>query len=430
MKFIGETTLGGVLFMLWLLITCTYYFGILYKSSSRFHNIRVLAVDNDDGVIGQSVRAAYQQLKAPGFLTLEFHSPEEYPTEDEMFQAVWQGDFWGAVSVNQGASARLEAALQGGQAAATYNPRRAINFIWNGQYYPAYAQQVVFAGVQTLIGASRLSYNLINGTQASTILDEQDPAALQAFLNPIAAMEKNIQAASFGASVLLNTIGGVTPVLSQFFFLLVLAEVMHKHHLFSTLSVRSSLIARRLAGLIYGFGAALCQTAYTFEFRENWDVNGNQFVLSWMTYWLVMTAHELFLETIITLAPMQVMSFVVLAWGFLNSTTMSPLELQAGFFHWGVALPGHNAYLTLHTIWSGGARNRLYRTLPILFTWVVVGLVATTFAHFRACHLAYKVERGDVLEQEGSEDTEMGQSKDGVLVSRQIVERDVKELLE
>jgi hypothetical protein len=431
-KFIRQTTVGGILFMLWFIVTCTYFFGTLYRSSGRHRNFRVLAVDFDEGVIGQSVKAAYQQLNGPEFFNLEFHSPLEFPTEDDMFQAVRRGDFWGAISASEGASNRLEAAIQGGQAAATYDPREALHIVWNEQYYPAFALSVVYSGLQTLIGATRVSYNHINGTQASRILNQQDPAAVQALLNPIAATESNVKEASFGNAILLNTVGSVTPVLSQFFFLLALNGIMRGHQLYSKLTIRSSIMARRIAGLVYAFGAALCQAGYSWEFKENWDVNGNQFVLTWMTFWLVMMGHQLFLETIMTLAPLQAMPFTVLAWVFLNiSSTLSPLELQAGFFHWAIALPGHNAYLTLVTIWSGGSRNRLYRTLPIMFSWVVAGLITTTLAHCRACHLAFKLERADILTEELHKDEAMGQSNNGVPISRQTtMERNELDLLQ
>lgn len=382
----------------------------------------MLAVDYDRGVVGRSMQAAYQQLTSPEFFTLDFHSPEEYPTEKDMYHAVWTGKYWGAISATEGASDRLSAALQGGQAATTYNPADALHYIWNQQLYPAFSQSVVLAGMQQLVGATGGAYHGINGTQATQFVNRTDRAAIQALLNPIQATETNIKPAPFGASVLLNTVGSVTPILMQFFFLLVLNGASRDNHLFSRLTVESSLIARRVITLIYTFLAALCQTGWTWAFRETWDVNGNQFVLSWMTIWLLMYAQLLIIDTIMSVVSMPVMPFFIVAWVFMNiASTLSPFELQPGFYRIAYSYPGHNAYEILLTIWTGGASNYLYRNLPILFSWIVLGLVTSTIAHYRACHLAYNLERSESLQEKNvlpePRDEEAGCSSDGDAIS-------------
>ncbi|KAF2736151.1 hypothetical protein EJ04DRAFT_542661 [Polyplosphaeria fusca] len=395
-KFCGQTAAGGIAFLLWFLACCSYLYGTLFESPNRHDNFKVLAVDYDGGAIGQAMGAAYNQLKGPAFFSLEYHSPQEYPTEEDMYQAVWQGKFWGAISVTEGASNRLATALEGGNAAASYNPANALHYIWNQQYYTAYAQSIVQSGMQQLVGATRNAYLKINGTRATSAVNQDDQAAVQALLNPIASTARNVKVAPFGAVTLLNTVSMAMPILQQFFFLLVLNGAARQHQLYSKMTVRSSLLVRRIAGLLFTLGAALCQTGYFWAFRETWDVNGSQFVLTWMTYWLLMHIHLLILDSISTVAPLAVMPFVVLLWVFLNiASTLSPLELQAGFYHWAISLPSHNAYSVLVTIWTGGADNRLYRALPILFAWWVLANVTTSLTHWRACHLAFKMERSE-----------------------------------
>jgi hypothetical protein len=267
--------------------------------------------------------------------------------------------------------------------------------------------------MQTLIGATRSTYNALHGTQAARIVNSTSPAAIQALLTPLAATETNIQPlTTFGAGVLLNTVGTVTPILAQFFFLLALNGACATHSLYTTLSPKSSFLYRRTATLLYTFGAALAQTGYTWAFRESWAVNGYQFVLTWMAYWLLMYAHLLFLDTVMTIAPMPMMPFVVLAWIFTNiASTLSPLELQAGFFKGSYALPGMNGYEVLMTVWTGGARNRLYRNLPVLFGWVIVGTVTVAWAHWRACG---KAEGLKELEKDEDEEKKMGMEDSGV----------------
>lgn len=423
-KFLLQTTAGGVAFLLWFLACCSYLFGTLYKSPSRHHNFKVLAVNYDGGVVGAAMDGAYQQLKGPGFFTINYHTPEEFPTEADMYKAVWEGKYWGAISATEGASVRLARAIEGVNA-TTYNPANALHYIWNQQRYTAFSNSVVQAHMQQLVSLTRIVYNKMNGTQASQFLDRSNSAAVQALLNPISATATDIKEAPFGSVILLNTVSMAMPILQQFFFLLVINGVMRQHQLYNKMTVRSSLLLRRISGLIFTLGASLCQTGYFWAYRENWNVNGNQFVLTWMTFWLLMNIHYLILDTISTVAPLPAMPFVVLLWVFLNiASTLSPLELQPAFYRWGIALPSHNAYSILITIWSGGSDNRLYRALPILFSWWVLANITTSLTHIRACHLAYKLEEetGGLDEQHHTKDEEAGvafEGNDNASVSRQ-----------
>jgi hypothetical protein len=410
-KVIIQITAGGVAFMIWFLVCLSYMFGALYKSPSRHHALHVVAVDYDDGVIGQAVQAAYAELKGPGFFTLEFHSTEQYPTEADMYQAVWRGDYWGSIAITKDASERLSAALQGGEASASYDPAEALHYVWDQQYYTAFVNAGIKAHMLQLVAATRLAYNKINGTQASSIVDETDPNAIQVLLNPIQATETNIHPATFGTAVFLNTISMAMPVLQQFFFLLVLNGVLAAHSLYRKMTVLSSMRFRRISGIIFTFGASLCQAGYYWAFKEDWSVNGTQFVLTWMTIWLLMHIHLLVLDSISTIAPLPVMPFVVLLWVLLNITSaVCPLELQAGFFYWGIILPGNEAYSVLVTIWTGGAHNRLYRALPVLFAWWILTNVTTSLTHIRACHLAYKMDRDLGTANASEEDLEGAQT--------------------
>ncbi|KAF2677160.1 hypothetical protein K458DRAFT_424188 [Lentithecium fluviatile CBS 122367] len=408
-KMFAQTAAGGIAFMLWFLACCSYLFGTLYLSPNRHDSFHVLAVDYDGGAIGEAMAAAYKQLQGDGFFKLIVHSPEEFPTEQDMYQAVWKGDYWGAIAATEGASNRLSAAIQGGDAAATYDPAHALHYVWNQDRYTAFSNSIIGSGMQTLVGATRVAYGKMNGTQAAQFLNTTDSAAVQALLNPISATATNIQPTTFGAIILLNTVAMAMPIMQQFFFLLVLNGVAAQHKLYTKMSVLSSLLFRRFSGVLFALGASLCQTGFFWAFRESWAVNGNQFVLTWMTFWLLMHIHLLILDSISTVAPLPVMPFVVLLWVFLNlASTLSPIEVQAGFYHWGYALPSYNAYSVLVTVWSSGADNRLYRALPVLFSWWLLANMTTSATHVRACHLAAKFAQEEDVELMPKKDEEVG----------------------
>ncbi|KAL6166190.1 hypothetical protein ACJQWK_07548 [Exserohilum turcicum] len=260
-----------------------------------------------------------------------------------------------------------------------------------------------------LVAATRLAYNKINGMQATRIVNHTDQTAIQALLNPIGSTQTNIQPAAFGTVTLINTVSMVMPILQQFFFLLSLNGIFAAYHLYRNMTVLSSICLRRFSGIIFSLGAALCQTGYYWGFRGDWEVNGAQFLLTWMTIWLLMHIHLLVLDSISTMAPLAFMPFVVPFWILLNTASVtSPLEMQPGVYKWSVILPSHEAYSVLTTIWTGGAHNRLYRALPILFSWWILTNITTTLAHIRACHLAYKVHQQQGTGPDIQKDVESG----------------------
>lgn len=392
-KFAIQAAAGGLAFMLLFLACLSYLYGSLYKSHDKYHNLHVLAVDYDSGVIGQALSVAYEQLKGPGFPTLYFHLPEDFPTQSDVYRSVRDGHYWGAIYSTKGASARLTAAIQDDRTANVYDASNALHWVWNQQYYSTFAQGAIQANMQQLVGAVRVAYTKLNGTGAFPYVAQSSPAAVQAFLNPIAATVENVKADPQGSIVFFGTVSMAMPVLQQFFFLLALNGVCRQHQIYSKMTIRSSIMVRRVCGLLYSLGAALVQTVYYWAFGDGWDVNANQFVLTWMALWLLMNIHFLFLDAISAISPLPAMPFVVLIWVFLNiSTTIGPLEIQPGFYHWGICLPAHNAYSVLVTIWSGGGDNRLYRALPIMFSWWIVGNMISIAAHLRACHLAFKFD--------------------------------------
>jgi hypothetical protein len=149
----------------------------------------------------------------------------------------------------------------------------------------------------------------------------------------------------------MNTVSMAMPVPMDFFFIMVLNGVLGAHNLYKKMTVLSSMRLRRVVTIIYACGAGFSQISYYWAFKEDWAVKANQFVLTWMVFWLLIHTHLVVLETIVTLAPMPVMPFVVLLWILMNvACSISPFELEPGFYHWGIALLALQAHSILVTI--------------------------------------------------------------------------------
>lgn len=286
-----------------------------------------------------------------------------------------------------------------------------MTYVWNEVRYPPFSDEAFQANFERLAPAARLAYNMANGTSALKAIDLNDESAIQTLLNPIGISSINIMATEQGTKLFYNTVSMVMPQLQQFFFLLILNGISHELQLYSKLHVRVSGLVRLGLSLAYDLVAALCMTGYIWDYRENWDVNGNQFVLTWMLLWLLHHIHFVVLDTVTAFLPLLAIPFVLLTWIIFNITaSISPFEINPGFYRWGYALPANEAYTMLTDIWSSGSVPKLWRSLPILFSWWIAGLSAATYGHFHRCHKAWTLDE-KIEELEKSSTTQTKPSK-------------------
>lgn len=190
-----------ILIQLLFLGNLSYLNGALWKDGEKVHNMNILLVDYDQGLIGQSLRSAYDSLKADSFPSFYEHNATEHVDPAAVEHAVYVGEYWGAIYTHAGASDRLAAALAGGEAAANYNSSDTITYVLNSARYPTTFQGYVLANFETLVAVARIVYNNINGTQALKSLANDRNAAL-ALLNPIAASTIDIKPTTQGPRVI------------------------------------------------------------------------------------------------------------------------------------------------------------------------------------------------------------------------------------
>lgn len=374
-----------------------YLYATQFRSSTRYHNFNLLYVDYDGGIIGKSVLDAYQQLRGDGFPTLMPESSNEYPQPEDIREAVCRGEYWGAIYTTESGSNGLASALADGS-----SPPTSLTYIWNGVRYPVWSQAAVYSNILKLIETTRSAYYANNGSSVAASANLSNAATLEAFLDPIHAEEINIKGTEQGTRVFYNTVSMVMPILQQFFFMLALNGVSTHFDAFTKLSWKANGLIRIIASILYTLTGSLLMAGYIWAFRESWGQRGSRFVLTWVIIWLLMHINFLFFDITTAFIPIQFMPFIVLTWVILNvASTISPFELNPGFFRWGYALPSHEAYQVLIQIWSGGCNNRLYRALPIMFSWWIVGVPIAVYAMQHRCKTA--VASQETLDRAGLE---------------------------
>lgn len=380
-----------VLIQLLFLALLSYLYGSVYEDSSRTHKLNFLMVDYDGGVIGESLRKAGEQLAGPKFPTIQEESQTQYPTADDVVNAVWAGDYWGAIFTTPDASLRLSEALAGGQAAATYNANNTITYVYNEARYASFEAGYVAGNMQKLVSVTHLVYNKMNGTGALASLNQTSPQAVQALLNPIASTIVNIKPTPQGTKVLYNTVSMVMPIVMQFFFLMAVNGVASTFNLYSHLPLLDNAIIRFGLSTAYTFIGALCHVGYQSAYYESDWLSHSQFAQYWMAIWLYMHINFLFIDCLTAFVPPAGLAFCFFSWVIFNTTSVvMPFELNPVFYRWGYALPSHEILQVIITIWSSGGANQLNVALPILFAWEILLLPLSLVALRYRCASAAK----------------------------------------
>ncbi|KAL4757337.1 SNG1 family protein [Aspergillus foveolatus] len=358
------TGVVGAIVSLQLLILAnmSYLYGTAYRDSLRYNSMKVLYVDYDGGAVGQSVTTAYTQIQGPEFPTVHQHTQEEYPTKQDIQEAVCKGGYWGAIYSGLGASSRINDALF-----STDSAKAAV--------YPAYAQGM-YSNLAQLSQAAAAVYKQASLTAALSAVNVSDPYIAKTVLDPVSSTSTDIQPMSQGVRFYYNTVSMVMPIIIQFFFIMAIGGISAQINNFNTFSPRQNTILRFIISVCYTFVAALVVTGYIWAFRESWDVSFGQFALTWMAIWLAMHVHFLFIDFATSVIPMPFVPFFVLTWIILNvSSTIGPFELSPGFYRIGYVFSAHSLYELLLQIWTEGCNPHLYRAFPILWCEWVVALV-------------------------------------------------------
>ncbi|CZR68119.1 uncharacterized protein PAC_18018 [Phialocephala subalpina] len=400
-----------------------YIFGSIFQQGGHTHNFNIAFVDYDGGVIGTSVRNAYAELKADTFPSLQEHPASDYPTIDQIRKSVCKTDFWGAIYILPGASQRLESALSGSSSASTYNRSDVLAYIWNEARYPTIADSSISANIQTLSSAARVAYSAVNGTGVQ-MLNTSDHASISVFANPWQISSINLQPTSQGSRLIYNTLVIILILIQEFFYLGTINGLYAQFKFYVRFLPHRIVVYRSAISLAYTLCGSLCVAGSIWAFKAGWEVNGNQFVLTWMILWLFAHVNFQWLDVFSVWAPPQFVPMALITWVIFNvSSILVPFELSPGFYRWAYAMPAHEVYLTLIDIWSAGCNPHLSYTLPILFSLEVVGFLLSALGVYRRCHYAVLAEEAQkaafqdrlnaAMEFERRHDEEMREALEG-----------------
>lgn len=377
-----------ILQVLFLCLLC-YLFGALFRQKDYTHNLTVVFVDYDGGVIGTAVRGAYQQLRGSGFPTLIERSPLQYSQPSALESAVCNIDYWAALYVAPNASNRLARSLTGGAVSSSYNRSDVLTYIWNEARYPTIVDSISVE-LETLSEAARIVYSSINGTGAVQTLPAADTAAVSVFSNPWKLVSVNIQPTTQGSRLVYNTLVIILVLLQEFFFLAMINGLYAQFKIYGRISPRRIMAVRLILSVLFTFVGSLCTAGAIWAFRSGWDVNSNQFVLTWMSLWLFAHLNFLTLDVFSIWLPPPILPMALITWVVINITSiLAPFALVPAFYRWAYALPTHAVYNVLVDIWSGGCNPTLDYALPVMFAYELSSLSLSLLGVYRRSHFGF-----------------------------------------
>ncbi|KAG9255888.1 uncharacterized protein F5Z01DRAFT_672534 [Emericellopsis atlantica] len=387
---------AGLALLLCFLSNMSLLFGAGFEQRYRTHALNALS-------------SAYDAMKGDTFPTLTFQDPSSrYAQPGDVQDAVCKDGYWAAMYVHPGASSRLTDAVAGSSSSAMqYNPNDTISYIYNAARYANMADGLIRSNLEALIAASRGTwYQTDAGQSALAQLNASNPAAVQAYLNPIRPSPEILTPTPQGARAYYNTLNVVFPILLAFFFLLAVNGIMGSTGILARLHWRDIWVMRFVIAKVYTFLAALVIAGYIWAFREDWAVSASAFPKTWMIIWFQMDINwQVFDSLIGSFLPLPAAPFFMLTWVLANvSSAANPLLLAPGFYRAGYAMPGYNIYSLEVRAWTGCTRT-LHINLPVLFTWWLLGLVGTVVSARKQCADARRVaEQADrsVVEEKSS----------------------------
>jgi len=385
--FLGDVAKNFSLLQLLFFALFAYTFGALFQQNSNAHNLGIVFIDYDEGPIGEAIRAAYRTLQGDTFPTLIERPATDFPTPSDLQSSVCSTDYWAALYVSDGASARLRDALAGGPPAQAYDRKKVLTFIWNEARYPVTIDGLIASNLQTLSAAARVAYTTGNGTGNISAVTTSE--ALSVLVSPWELSSVNIRPTTQGSRAIYNTLVIILILIQEFFYLGTINGIYAGYKVYTRIHPARIILVRNLNSLAYTLVGSLCTVGAIFAFRAGWDVGATQFGLSWMALWLFAHLNFLTLDVFTIWLPHPYVAMALITWVILNVTSiLLPFELSSGFYRVGYAMPAHEIYQILVDIWSRGCNPRLHVALPVLFAWELVSFVLSALGVFRRSHYA------------------------------------------
>ncbi|KAF4569428.1 hypothetical protein EYR36_009219 [Pleurotus pulmonarius] len=383
------------------------YWGALWRTDRFIRNLNGWIVDFDGGDIGAAVVQNFLGVNGePMKISWEIRPASDFPNGvDDLAQAVISERCWVALSINQNATARLNAAVA--SLDANYDGTSAVTaFGVEARNEDAYR---VLLKPNIDIPMDQLSVNFANQFARTLISRQIDISALlstapQIITRPAYFTIRNLRPFDVPVASAVTFVGLI--------YLLIISGIANGARLAAGFEQRlslPSLISTRIVTsismyFILSLFYSLQSLAFQLPFNRRFGHPG--FLVFWMLMWFGMTALGLAVEAMFTLLTPRFIPFFLVLWIISNvSTCFYPLETLPAFYRYGYASPFYNVSRGIRTI-VFSTRNMLGLNFGVLIAWIAISCITIPLtswlditnwlrhARFQSITAAYDALRG------------------------------------
>ncbi|KAF9284551.1 hypothetical protein BGZ68_004618 [Mortierella alpina] len=377
------------------------YFAAEFQVSDRMRNLDVLVVDLDQSLIGaEFLNFTQRNVKAD---SVNF-AIREYESIDDVRKDVDNGNYWGAIVVNENASTTLNKAVS--IPLSDYDPGNAFTLVYDSGRDPLVVRPLIVAQMQRhfleFVGEfnSRWVFLVISyAVEANQTLTPLTDAP-QTLGAPIAFREMDLHKPA--AAIVTSA----TSVAYIWIFFVAGASTYVVANIVQPLARKAS-VRKTMVLLLLPLFVFLCSLSMTYSillqlFGVPFNSAG-QFAALFFAMLLLQSAVASLVLFLIFMIPVTLIPVITTAFVVMNVIAVfHPVELMPPFYRWVYAMPFLNAVQIVRFVLLG-SYNRLVYNLPILFAWVMVPITLLPFAITRQKRLLMEVMDLERREQEQQE---------------------------
>lgn len=378
-----------ILMILMMWFTLPVYWGSLGETSDHVPNLKGWVINRDgDGALGQAIVQAFEAnsrgegVAPKQHLTWIIVDPSQYPSDDDVGNAIVDEQAWAAVVVNTAATQALLTARSTGN--SSYNPLSAISFYYNQGRNEVAANSFIVplttALLQTTVG--RFSAQFTGQWLASvTSTDVVTTAsrAPQTVSQPFGVTPINLRPFTKTVSTAILLVGQI--YITIFAFVITMAHDAARGVISPFLTFKSyaklRIIVPMIAYIPISFSYAMISLPFKVTFGANFSYAGGFFIF-WIYIYMGMAALGLSTEAMVTLlTPRFIANFLLILIIYNVSVASVPIILQPAFYRWGYGFPVFNLSQTVRTI-IFNTKSHMGLNAGVLICWMVLNFVTIT----------------------------------------------------
>lgn len=401
---------GGVMLIMFALAALSIYWGSVWHSPTKVHNLNGWVVDFDGSDVGQFVsRTVLASSGSPTTITWSAISANSFPNgAQDLEDAVVQNRAWAIIAINSNATETLNAAVVA--ADGTYTSNRAVTvYVIEARNENAY-RAVIRPNIETVLGGATESFNtqyipsIPGRTSNLTALLVNAPGLVS---QPIAYTTINTRPFDVPVAAAVEFVGLIYMLILSF-----VVTSMHYGartnvtHLEDRLTFKWLIVIRIVNPIIMYFFVScfFCLLSLAFQVPFSRYHGSSGFVIYWMMTWLAMSAVGGALESMITILTPRFIAFFLLLWIIVNvSVCTFPPQLLPGIYHYGYAMPFYNVQQTVRTLLFG-TRDQMGLNFGVQVAWVIISWCTLTLFQYIKRRESIRAHRAVICAGDGGQD--------------------------